>query len=85
MTNASLQVQLSSFKQSLHSICCNASDRIVFQRKFIVFKVKATAFDMNSVVYVPRIKPETIAALSAFCEKASMVNTGDVWLHQLCR
>ncbi|KAL4574845.1 hypothetical protein LXL04_021684 [Taraxacum kok-saghyz] len=33
---------------------------------------QATAFGMNSVVYVPRIKPETIAALSAFCEKASM-------------
>ncbi|KVI04760.1 Dihydrodipicolinate reductase, bacterial/plant [Cynara cardunculus var. scolymus] len=33
---------------------------------------QATAFGMNSVVYVPRIKPETIAALSAFCDKASM-------------
>ncbi|KAI3817952.1 hypothetical protein L1987_11754 [Smallanthus sonchifolius] len=33
---------------------------------------QATAFGMNSVVYVPRIKPETVAALSAFCEKASM-------------
>ncbi|KAJ0477102.1 putative 4-hydroxy-tetrahydrodipicolinate reductase [Helianthus annuus] len=33
---------------------------------------QATAFGMNSVVYVPRIKPETIAALSGFCEKASM-------------
>ncbi|GJX06411.1 probable methyltransferase PMT2 [Tanacetum coccineum] len=28
----------------------------------------------NSVVYVLRIKPETIAALFAFCEKASMVS-----------
>lgn len=31
---------------------------------------------MNSVVYVPRIKQETVMALSAFCEKASMVSTG---------
>ncbi|GFY84258.1 dihydrodipicolinate reductase, bacterial/plant [Actinidia rufa] len=33
---------------------------------------QATAFGMKSVVYVPRIKLDTIAALSAFCEKASM-------------
>ncbi|KAI5670136.1 hypothetical protein M9H77_10500 [Catharanthus roseus] len=33
---------------------------------------QATAFGMNSVVYVPRIKPETVIELSAFCEKASM-------------
>ncbi|PIN06846.1 4-hydroxy-tetrahydrodipicolinate reductase [Handroanthus impetiginosus] len=33
---------------------------------------QATAFGMKSVVYVPRIKMETISALSAFCEKASM-------------
>ncbi|KAK3008630.1 hypothetical protein RJ639_027955 [Escallonia herrerae] len=33
---------------------------------------QATAFGMNSVVYVPRIKSDTIMALSAFCEKASM-------------
>ncbi|KAL2542034.1 putative 4-hydroxy-tetrahydrodipicolinate reductase 3 [Abeliophyllum distichum] len=33
---------------------------------------QATAFGMNSVVYVPRIKLETVSALSAFCEKASM-------------
>ncbi|KAG8652864.1 hypothetical protein MANES_06G143900v8 [Manihot esculenta] len=33
---------------------------------------QATAFGMKSVVYVPRIKPDTIAALSALCEKASM-------------
>ncbi|KAL3513396.1 hypothetical protein ACH5RR_026113 [Cinchona calisaya] len=33
---------------------------------------QATAFGMNSVVYVPRIKQETIMALSAFCDKASM-------------
>uniref|UniRef100_A0A5B6ZUB7 Dihydrodipicolinate reductase N-terminal domain-containing protein n=1 Tax=Davidia involucrata TaxID=16924 RepID=A0A5B6ZUB7_DAVIN len=39
---------------------------------------QATAFGMRSVVYVPRIKLDTIAALSAFCEKASMVSTGVV-------
>lgn len=33
---------------------------------------QATAFGMNSVVYVPRIKPETVSALAAFCEKATM-------------
>ncbi|KAG9158461.1 hypothetical protein Leryth_013197 [Lithospermum erythrorhizon] len=33
---------------------------------------QATAFGMNSVVFVPRIKSETVAALSVFCEKASM-------------
>ncbi|XP_057988692.1 dihydrodipicolinate reductase-like protein CRR1, chloroplastic isoform X1 [Hevea brasiliensis] len=33
---------------------------------------QATAFGMKSVVYVPRIKLDTIAALSALCEKASM-------------
>ncbi|KAM6555944.1 hypothetical protein CsatB_002963 [Cannabis sativa] len=33
---------------------------------------QAIAFGMNSVVYVPRIKSDTISALSAFCEKASM-------------
>ncbi|KAM7266373.1 hypothetical protein ACFE04_004270 [Oxalis oulophora] len=33
---------------------------------------QATAFGMNSVVYVPRIKIETVSALSAFCEKATM-------------
>ncbi|XP_074367781.1 dihydrodipicolinate reductase-like protein CRR1, chloroplastic isoform X2 [Apium graveolens] len=33
---------------------------------------QATAFGMNSVVYVPRIKQDTVMALSAFCEKASM-------------
>ncbi|KAF7821913.1 dihydrodipicolinate reductase-like protein CRR1, chloroplastic [Senna tora] len=33
---------------------------------------QATAFGMRSVVYVPRIKMDTVAALSAFCEKASM-------------
>ncbi|KAG8381371.1 hypothetical protein BUALT_Bualt06G0115300 [Buddleja alternifolia] len=33
---------------------------------------QATAFGMKSVVYVPRIKMETVSALSAFCEKASM-------------
>ncbi|XP_009615950.1 dihydrodipicolinate reductase-like protein CRR1, chloroplastic [Nicotiana tomentosiformis] len=32
---------------------------------------QATAFGMNSVVYVPRIKQETVMALSMFCEKAS--------------
>lgn len=33
---------------------------------------QATAFGMKSVVYVPRIKLDTVSALSAFCEKASM-------------
>ncbi|CAK9136813.1 unnamed protein product [Ilex paraguariensis] len=33
---------------------------------------QATAFGMRSVVYVPRIKPDTVMALSGFCEKASM-------------
>lgn len=46
---------------------------------------QATAFGMNSVVYVPRIKQDTVMALSAFCEKASMVSAGVVWLHQLCQ
>jgi chloroplast NAD(P)H dehydrogenase len=40
--------------------------------------IKATAFGMKSVVYVPRIKPETVSALSALCDKATMVSTGDV-------
>ncbi|XP_061359902.1 dihydrodipicolinate reductase-like protein CRR1, chloroplastic isoform X1 [Gastrolobium bilobum] len=33
---------------------------------------QATAFGMKSVVYVPRIKLDTVAALSSLCEKASM-------------
>ncbi|KAK4385030.1 Dihydrodipicolinate reductase-like protein CRR1, chloroplastic [Sesamum angolense] len=33
---------------------------------------QATAFGMKSVVYVARLKVETVSALSAFCEKASM-------------
>ncbi|KAL5195169.1 Dihydrodipicolinate reductase-like protein CRR1, chloroplastic [Glycine soja] len=33
---------------------------------------QATAFGMKSVVYVPQIKLDTVAALSAFCDKASM-------------
>ncbi|KAL8552606.1 hypothetical protein ACS0TY_001334 [Phlomoides rotata] len=33
---------------------------------------QTTAFGMKSVVYVPRLKMETVSALSAFCEKASM-------------
>ncbi|KAK4489524.1 hypothetical protein RD792_005333, partial [Penstemon davidsonii] len=33
---------------------------------------QATAFGMRSIVYVPQIKMETVSALSAFCEKASM-------------
>ncbi|XP_054811873.1 dihydrodipicolinate reductase-like protein CRR1, chloroplastic [Prosopis cineraria] len=33
---------------------------------------QATAFGMRSVVYVPRLKVDTVAALSTFCEKASM-------------
>ncbi|KAF3944763.1 hypothetical protein ACB098_12G065700 [Castanea mollissima] len=32
---------------------------------------QATAFGMKSVVYVPRIKLDTVAALSGLCEKAS--------------
>ncbi|XP_034711076.1 dihydrodipicolinate reductase-like protein CRR1, chloroplastic isoform X4 [Vitis riparia] len=43
---------------------------------------QATAFGMNSVVYVPRIKLDTVTALSAFCEKASMVSTG-TFHHQM--
>lgn len=37
---------------------------------------QATAFGMRSVVYVPHIQLETVSALSAFCDKASMVSTG---------
>ncbi|XVF53669.1 hypothetical protein PTKIN_Ptkin05aG0117300 [Pterospermum kingtungense] len=37
---------------------------------------QATAFGLKSVVYVPRIKLDTVTALSAFCEKASMVRAG---------
>lgn len=33
---------------------------------------QATAFGMRSIVYVPRISLDTVAALSIFCEKASM-------------
>ncbi|XP_031474290.1 dihydrodipicolinate reductase-like protein CRR1, chloroplastic isoform X1 [Nymphaea colorata] len=33
---------------------------------------QATAFGLKSVVYVPGISLDTVAALSAFCEKASM-------------
>ncbi|XVF09803.1 hypothetical protein REPUB_Repub07fG0128100 [Reevesia pubescens] len=33
---------------------------------------QATAFGLKSVVYVPRTKLDTISALSAFCDKASM-------------
>ncbi|PRQ60035.1 putative 4-hydroxy-tetrahydrodipicolinate reductase [Rosa chinensis] len=33
---------------------------------------QATAFGMRSVVYVPKIKLDTVSALSALCEKASM-------------
>ncbi|KAL1151585.1 hypothetical protein V6Z11_A09G052500 [Gossypium hirsutum] len=33
---------------------------------------QATAFGLRSVVHVPRITVDTISALSAFCEKASM-------------
>ncbi|XAR66204.1 4-hydroxy-tetrahydrodipicolinate reductase [Bertholletia excelsa] len=33
---------------------------------------QATAFGMRSVVYVPRVKLDTVSALSVFCEKASM-------------
>ncbi|KAL6005588.1 Dipeptidyl aminopeptidase BIII [Asimina triloba] len=50
---------------------------------------QATAFGMRSVVYVPRISLDTVAALSAFCEKASMgcliaptLSVGSVLLQQ---
>ncbi|XP_050232217.1 dihydrodipicolinate reductase-like protein CRR1, chloroplastic [Mercurialis annua] len=33
---------------------------------------QATAFGMKSIVYVPRIEADTVAALSALCDKASM-------------
>ncbi|XP_050138884.1 dihydrodipicolinate reductase-like protein CRR1, chloroplastic [Malus sylvestris] len=33
---------------------------------------KATAFGMRSVVYVPKIKLDTVSALSALCDKASI-------------
>ncbi|CAN6484963.1 unnamed protein product [Victoria cruziana] len=33
---------------------------------------QATAFGLKSIVYVPGISLDTVAALSAFCEKASM-------------
>ncbi|XP_022141086.1 dihydrodipicolinate reductase-like protein CRR1, chloroplastic isoform X2 [Momordica charantia] len=33
---------------------------------------QAAAFGMRSVVYVPRLEVDTVAALSNFCEKASM-------------
>ncbi|KAF3321321.1 putative 4-hydroxy-tetrahydrodipicolinate reductase 3 [Carex littledalei] len=33
---------------------------------------QASAFGLSSVVYVPKLELETVAALSAFCEKASM-------------
>ncbi|XP_058727300.1 dihydrodipicolinate reductase-like protein CRR1, chloroplastic [Vicia villosa] len=33
---------------------------------------KATTFGMKSVIYVPQIKSDTVAALSAFCDKATM-------------
>ncbi|PKA46555.1 Putative 4-hydroxy-tetrahydrodipicolinate reductase 3, chloroplastic [Apostasia shenzhenica] len=50
---------------------------------------QAAAFGLNSVVYVPKIELETISALSAFCEKASMgclvaptLSVGSVLLQQ---
>nr|AQX44122.1 4-hydroxy-tetrahydrodipicolinate reductase [Apostasia odorata] len=50
---------------------------------------QAAAFGLTSVVYVPKIELETIAALSAFCEKASMgclvaptLSVGSVLLQQ---
>lgn len=36
---------------------------------------QAAAFGLSSVVYVPKIELDTVAELSAFCEKASMVNS----------
>jgi hypothetical protein len=35
---------------------------------------QAAAFGLSSVVYVPKIELDTVTELSAFCEKASMVN-----------
>ncbi|KAI3697226.1 hypothetical protein L6452_30087 [Arctium lappa] len=63
------QIVLASNRADLTLVCPSHSDSVHFC-------LWATAFGMNSVVYVPRIKPETIAALSAFCEKANMVSTG---------
>jgi hypothetical protein len=39
--------------------------------------LQASAFGLNSVVYVPKLELETVAALSAFCEKASIVSSID--------
>ncbi|RYR37582.1 hypothetical protein Ahy_A09g042459 isoform B [Arachis hypogaea] len=36
---------------------------------------QVTAFGMRSVVHVPRMQLDTVAALSAFCDKATMVST----------
>ncbi|GJW52011.1 ribonuclease H-like domain-containing protein [Tanacetum coccineum] len=44
-----------------------------------VYDIVKQAQYWNSVVYVLRIKPETIAALFAFCEKASMYITCLAW------
>ncbi|KAF7147302.1 hypothetical protein RHSIM_Rhsim03G0177300 [Rhododendron simsii] len=72
-----LTMVLGSISQKLNALC--------FQSKAIAVVVdftdpstvydnvkQATAFGMKSVVYVPRIKLDTVAALSAFCEKATM-------------
>lgn len=40
----------------------------------MVYYEQAAAFGLSSVVYVPKIELETVTELSAFCEKASMVN-----------
>ncbi|GKA28095.1 putative ribonuclease H-like domain-containing protein [Tanacetum coccineum] len=44
-----------------------------------VYDIVKQAPNWNSVVYVLRIKPKTIAALFAFCEKASMYITCLAW------
>lgn len=40
----------------------------------MVYYEQAAAFGLSSVVYVPKIELETVTELSAFCDKASMVN-----------
>ena len=40
----------------------------------MIYYEQAAAFGLSSVVYVPKIELDTVTELSAFCEKASMVN-----------
>lgn len=42
-----------------------------------VFWIQATAFGLKSVVGVPGLEMDTVAALSSFCEKASTVSNGE--------